>query len=48
MDLILIVIVLVMFFGGGLGYQRWGYNGGFGIGGVLLVILVVYLLLGHR
>jgi len=48
MDIVLIVIVLLLLFGGGFGYQRWGYSGGFGIGGILLVILVVYLLLGHR
>lgn len=44
MDIILIVIVLLLLFGGGLGYRTWGYQGGFGIGGVLLVILIVYLL----
>jgi hypothetical protein len=34
-------------FGGGFGYHRWGYNGGIGIGGVLLIVLVVYLLVGR-
>jgi hypothetical protein len=47
MDLILIIIVLLLVFGGGFGYYRSGYLGGFGIGGVLLVILVLYLLLGR-
>ena len=47
MDLILIVIVLLLIFGGGFGYSRWGTSGGIGIGGILLVILVIYLLLGH-
>jgi hypothetical protein len=30
-------------FGGGFGYSRWGYGGGIGIGGILLIVLVVYL-----
>jgi phage shock protein PspC (stress-responsive transcriptional regulator) len=47
MDLILIIIVLLLLFGGGLGYSRYGYRGGIGIGGILLIILVLYLLLGH-
>ena len=47
MDLILIVLLLVLVFGGGLGYSRWGYSGGIGIGGILLIVLVVYLLLGR-
>jgi hypothetical protein len=25
-----------------------GYGGGFGIGGVLLIVLILYLVLGHR
>jgi hypothetical protein len=25
----------------------WGYGGGIGIGGILLIVLVVYLLVGH-
>ncbi len=47
MDLLLVIIVLLLLFGGGFGYSRWGYQGGIGIGGVLVVILIVYLLL-HR
>ena len=47
MDLILIVIVLFLLLGGGFGYSRYGYRGGFGIGGVLLVVLFVYPLVGH-
>ena len=34
-------------FGGGFGYSRYGYRGGIGIGGILLIILILYLLLGH-
>ena len=47
MDLILIILLLVLVFGGGLGYSRWGYGGEIGIGGILLIVLVVYLLLGR-
>ena len=47
MDLILIIIILVLLFGGGFGYRRWGYGGGIGIGGILLIILIVYLLFGR-
>jgi hypothetical protein len=46
--LILLIIVLVLLFGGGggyYGYSRWGYGGGLGIfGTVLLIVLVLYLL----
>jgi hypothetical protein len=48
MDVILIIIILLLLFGGGFGYRRWGYGGGIGIGGILLIVLIVYLLLGHR
>ena len=48
MDVILVILLVLLLFGGGLGYSRWGYQGGFGIGGLLLIILVVWLLLGHR
>jgi hypothetical protein len=47
MDLILIIIILFLLFGGGFGYHRWGYSGGLGIGGILLIVLVVYLLVGR-
>jgi hypothetical protein len=47
MDLILIILILLLLFGGGFGYSRWGYGGGVGIGGILLIALVVYLLVGH-
>ena len=30
-----------------LGYSRYGYGGGIGIGGVLLVVLVLFLLFGY-
>jgi hypothetical protein len=47
MDLILIILILFLLFGGGFGYHRWGYGGGIGIGGILLIVLVVYLLVGR-
>jgi len=51
MGLILIVIVLVILFGGGF-YSvdgNYPYRGpGIGIGGVLLLILLIWLLTGHR
>jgi hypothetical protein len=47
MDIILIVLVILLIGGGSWGYSSYGYYGGFGIGGPLLVVLVIYLLLGH-
>jgi uncharacterized spore protein YtfJ len=49
MLLIIVVLVLVFGFGGGYwGYNRyqgnWAYGGGFGLGSILLVILVLWLL----
>jgi hypothetical protein len=45
--LILIIILLLIFGGGGYyGHSRWGYRGGagIGVGGVLLILLVAYML----
>jgi hypothetical protein len=45
--LILIIVLLLVFGGGGYyGYGRWGYQGGAGVGlgTVLLVLLVAYML----
>lgn len=47
MDILLIVIVLMLLFGGGFGYHQWGYSGGIGIGGILFVILLIYLFFGR-
>jgi hypothetical protein len=47
--LILLIIVLLLLFGGGgyYGYGRWGYRGGAGVGlGTVLVILLVAYMLG--
>ena len=48
-DLILSILIVVLLLGGGFGYRRYGYGGGIemGIGGVLLVVLIVYWLPGH-
>jgi hypothetical protein len=45
--IILIILLLLLFGGGGWGYSRYGYGGGIGIGGVLLIVLIVYLLFGY-
>jgi hypothetical protein len=47
MDILLIIIIVLLVGGSGWGYTRWGYNGGFGIAGLLLVVLILYLLLGR-
>ena len=47
MELILIIILLILLFGGGFGYYRGGYytrGGGYGIGGILGVVLIVLLI----
>jgi hypothetical protein len=48
--LLLIIILLILFGGGGgyYGYGRWGYGviAAIGLGTVLLIILIVYLLGG--
>lgn len=51
MLLILIIVLLLLFGGGGgyYGYSRWGYGGGLGIvGTVLLIFVILYLLGGLR
>jgi Protein of unknown function (DUF3309) len=46
--LLVLIIVLILLLGGGggyYGYSRWGYGGGLGIlGTVLLIVLILYLL----
>jgi len=47
--LIILIIVLLLVFGGGgyYGYGRWGYRGGAGIGlGTVLVVLLIAYMLG--
>jgi hypothetical protein len=53
MSLLLLIVILVLLFGGIGTYPRWGYSSGWGYGpsgilGVLLVVLVVMALLGHQ
>ena len=47
--LILLVVILLLVLGGGGGYyghSRWGYRGGAGVGlgAILLIVLLVYML----
>lgn len=47
--MLLLIILLVLLFGGGggyWGYSRWGYGGGLGILGTVLLIVLVFYLLG--
>jgi hypothetical protein len=44
--LILLLLLLLIFGGGTFGYSRYGARGGMSIGGVLVVVLLVWLLLG--
>jgi hypothetical protein len=50
--MLLIIIVLVLVFGGGWGYwgnrSGWGNGPSFGLPGILIVILIIWLLMGHR
>jgi hypothetical protein len=47
MDPLVTILILVLFFvGSGLGYSQYGYVGGVGIGGLMLIVLVVYLIFG--
>jgi hypothetical protein len=48
MNLILIILVLLLLFGGGGGYYYGGPMVGTGIGGLLLVVLLIYLFMGRR
>ena len=52
MSLLLLIILLVLLFGGVGTYPRWGYSSGWGYGpsgilGLLLVVLIVMALIGH-
>lgn len=43
-QLIVLIIVLLVLFGGGLGYARGPVWGGSGVGLVILIVVVLYLL----
>jgi len=52
MSLILIILIIILLFGGVGTYPRWGYSSGWGYGpsgifGLLLFILIVLALLGR-
>ena len=54
MEFILVIVLVIFLFGGGIGYYRGGYysrGGGYGLGGILgtilIVLLIVWLLRGH-
>jgi hypothetical protein len=45
--ILLIVLILILASSGGFyGHRRWGYrgSGGIGCGGILLILLVIYML----
>jgi hypothetical protein len=46
MSLLIIIIILILLFGGGgIGYRSYGpMGGGIGLGGILVIILILYLL----
>jgi hypothetical protein len=51
MLLLIIVLILLFGFGGGYyGHTRWGPSGGFGIGlgTILVILLIAYMLGGFR
>ncbi len=47
MNIIIVVLVLMLLLGGGLGYRNYGYQGGISIGGILVIVLIIYLLFGR-
>jgi hypothetical protein len=47
MTLLIIIILLVLLLGGGgIGYSRYGYGGGLGVVGTILLIFLILWLLG--
>jgi hypothetical protein len=47
MGLLLILVLLILALGGGgYGYNQWGYPGGLGVVGTVLIIFLVLWLLG--
>jgi hypothetical protein len=45
--LILLILLVLAFVGGGVGYSRWGYSG-MSPAGVILVVFIILLFTGHR
>jgi hypothetical protein len=48
MNLVLLILILLLVFGGGGGYYYGGPMVGSGIGGLFLIVLIVWLLMGRR
>jgi hypothetical protein len=47
MLMILVIVLIIALIGGGVGHSRYGYVG-WSPAGILLVILLLWLLTGHR
>ena len=47
MLMILLIVLVIALLGGGLGHSRYGYVG-WSPAGILVVILLLWLLTGHR
>jgi hypothetical protein len=45
--MILLVLLVLALFGGGIGHSRYGYAG-WSPAGILIVILLLWLVTGHR
>jgi hypothetical protein len=48
MDLILLVLILLLLLGGGGGYYYGGPMVGSGLGGLFLLVLIIWLVFGNR
>jgi hypothetical protein len=48
--MLILILVLLLLFGGGLGYRQWGAgtygNGGYGIIGIIVLVLLLVWLFG--
>ena len=48
--MLIAILILILVFGGGFGYHRYGYsrygNRGYGLIGILVLILILYWLFG--
>jgi len=45
--MLLLILILLLLFGGGGGYYAYGPAGGISVGGLFLIILVVFALTGR-
>ncbi len=46
MNLIIVLLLVLLIFGGGLGYHTYGVNGGMGAAGTIIVVFLILWLLG--